>query len=161
MKPIQALKRLDLVCWPTLLIGLQRGWAIKSDVSDYAKRLLSANLDGGVENISELTGADSLDDSVVKELLLQLVDSTESPEAIEKWRLSALIALRESSLSQEEKLENLQELYAEFDYPEDMTSCSIYSQDSVDPLVAMSGVISALNKKFIGRKSVQDVRVLS
>lgn len=150
MKPIEVLKELDLVCWSALFVGLQKGWATKSDIADYATSLLSADLDNGDENIAVLAGSDSLDDSEVKGLLLQVGGSTEDPEAIEKWRLATLIALSESVLRKENKIDKLQELYAEFDYPEDMSSCSIYSQDSVDPLAAMSGVISALKQKFTG-----------
>lgn len=150
MKPIEQLKELNLVCWSSLLVGLQRGWAAKSDVAAYAISLLSADLDNGNENIAVLAGADSLDDMEVKDLLLQIDGSTEAPEAFEKWRLATLITLSDSVLSEEEKIDKLQELYAEFDYPEDMASCSIYSQDAVDPLVALSEVISALRKKFTG-----------
>lgn len=150
MKPVEALKELNLVCWPSLFVGLQRGWAAKSDIADYAVNLLSTDLDNGNENIAILAGADSLDDSEVNDLLLQVGEEMEPPEAIEKWRLATLTALSESALSEEEKIDKLQELYAEFDYPEDMASCSIYSQDTVDPLAAMSEVISALKKKFTG-----------
>lgn len=150
MKPMEALKELNLVCWSTLFVGQQMGWVTKLDIEDYAMSLLSADLDNGDKNIAVLAGADSLDDSEVTDLLLQVGGEMESPEAIEKWRLAALTALSESVLSEEEKLDKLQELYAEFDYPEDMTSCSIYSQDSVGPLAAMSEVILALKKKFTG-----------
>ena len=150
MKPIEVLKNLDLVCWPALFVGLQKGWVTKSDIADYATSLLSADLDNGDENIAVLASADSFDDSEVKELLLQVGGSTAEPEAIEKWRLATLIALSDSALSEEEKIDKLQELYAEFDYPEYMSSCSIYSHNSVDPLVAMSDVISALKNKFTG-----------
>ncbi|MDO6583866.1 DUF2247 family protein [Photobacterium sp. 2_MG-2023] len=150
MKPMEVLKELNLVCWSTLLVGLQRGWAKKSDIAAYATSLLSADLDNGDENIAVLAGADSLDDSEIKCLLLQVGGSTDAPEVIEKWRLATLTALSGSVLSEEEKIDKLQELYAEFEYPEDMASCSIYSQDSVDPLVAMSEVISSLKKKFTG-----------
>lgn len=150
MKPIEALKNLNLVCWPALLVGLQRGLATKSDVAEYAINLLSEDLDNGNDNISALAFADSLDDTEIKELLLLVDEDIDPHEVIERWRLATLIALSESALSEEEKLDKLQELYAEFDYPEDMASCSIYSQNAIDPLAAMADVISALKLKFTG-----------
>jgi len=148
VKPIEVLKERNLVCWAALLVGLQRGWVEKSDIADYALNLISTGLDNGDENIAVLASADSIDDTEINSLLLQVVKKRMSPESTEKWRLAKLAALDESPLSEEEKFNQLQELYAEFDYPEDMASCSIYAQDSVDPLVAMSEVISALKKRF-------------
>ncbi len=149
MKPITELKELDLLCWSTLLVGQQKGWVTKADIGDYATKLLSDGLDNDDGNIAVLAGADSYDDSEVKELMLQVVNGSYSEvDALEKWRLATLLALSKSSLSEEEKIDKLQEIYSEFDYPEDMSSCSIYSQDSVDPLIAMSDVILSLKKNF-------------
>lgn len=150
MKPVAVLKKLDLVSWPTLLFGWKKGWVEKSDIADYATYLLSVDLDNDDKNIAVLAGADFSDESEIENIMLKVSGSTIEPEAIEKWRLATLIALNVSTLSDEEKLNKLQELYAEFDYPEDMSSCSIYSQDSVDPLTAMSDVISALTEKISG-----------
>ena len=149
MKPITELKELDLLCWSTLSVGQKRGWVTKTDIGDYAAKLLSDGLDNDNEKIAVLAGANSYDEPEVKELMLQLVnDSYTEVEALEKWRLATLLSLSKSSLSEEEKIDKLQEIYSEFDYPEDMSSCSIYSQDSVDPLIAMSDVILSLKKNF-------------
>lgn len=150
MKSIEVLKEQNLICWSVLLAGLQRGWVEKSDIANYAIDILSAGLDNGDENIAVLAGADSISDTEIKNLLLQVGGKIVSPESIEKWRLAKLTALEESALSEEEKLGGLQDVYAEFDYPEDMASCSIYAQGSVDPLVAMTEVISALKEKVAG-----------
>lgn len=149
MKPIEVLKQLNLINWAVLFTGFQRGWIIKSDISNYSVSLLSDSLDDGDENIAVLASADSFDDSEVKELLLKISDQYSEPEIIERWKLAMLITLNESGLSEEEKIDRLQELYAEYDYPEDMSSCSIYSQDSVPPLKAMSDVILSLKGKLI------------
>ena len=148
MKPIDALRILSLVSWSMLYIGFQRGWVKKSDIADYATNQLSADMDNGDENIAVLASAYSLDDSEVLDLLLKVGGDEKYQNSIEKWRLAKLVALSESVLCEEEKLYKLQELYAEFDYPEDMAPCSVYSKDSVDPLVAMSELILALKNKF-------------
>jgi hypothetical protein len=148
MKPIDELKELALICWSTLLVGLQKGWVTKSDIADYATKLLSKGIDNN-EDIAVLANADFYDDLEVKELMLRITNEPNfEAAAVEKWRLAILLALNKSILPEEEKIDKLQELYAEFDYPEDMFSCSIYSQDTVDPLAAMVDVISSLKKKF-------------
>jgi hypothetical protein len=136
-----------------LFIGQQNGWITKSDIADYAVNLLSLGLDNGDENIAVLAIAESFDDSELRDLLLQVGGEAEKTDSVEKWRLAELIALCESALSDEEKLNRLQDLYAKFDYPEDMSSCSIYSQDSVNPKVAMLNVISSLKRKYLRKTS--------
>jgi len=149
MRSVEVLNNLNLLCWSLLFMGLRKEWVTKSDIEGYAVSLLSANLDGGDEKIAELASAESLGDDDVRELLFQLGRADEQPDNVEKWRLALLISLSESVLSEEEKVDRLQELYAEFGYPEDMSACSIYSQNSIAPLIAMSRVISSLKAKLV------------
>ena len=118
---------------------MQKGWVTKSDIAGYAIELLSDGLDNYDENITVLASADSSEDSEVQELMLQVVGGLNS-EALEKWRLVILSALNESVLTEEEKIDKLQELYAEFDYPEDMSSCSIYFTPSIIAISFFSAV---------------------
>ncbi len=148
MTAVNELRGLGLISWSTLLVGQQKGWASKSDIADYAASLLAC---GNLENIDAavLASANTLDDSEVIDLLQRMIRShTPEKEVLDKWRLAILISLNNSDLPEDEKIERLQELYAEFDYPEDMKSCSIYFQDTVDPLSAMRNVISHLKLKF-------------
>ena len=148
MTAINELKELGLICWSTLLVGQQKGWVSKSDIADYAVSLL-ADENCENEDITVLASANTLDDSEVKDLLQRMSRSVYSDtEVLDKWRLAILIALNNSELSEDEKVDRLQELYAEFDYPEDMNSCSIYSQDTVDPLSAMREVIGSLKQQL-------------
>ena len=62
MKAIAELKKFNLVSWPTLLVGLQKGWAVKSDVADYATKLLSDGLDNDDENIAVLASANACEE---------------------------------------------------------------------------------------------------
>ena len=73
MKPITILNELNLISWATLLLGFQKGWVSKSDISDYTIKLLSQDLDRGNENIATLATADSLDKSEIEKLLLKVV----------------------------------------------------------------------------------------
>ena len=67
---------------------------------------------------------------------------------LDKWRLAFLLCIESSEASDEIKLSQLQEIYAEFNYPLDMMSCSIYSQDNIAPLVAMHQVVEGLRKRL-------------
>lgn len=148
MTAINELKELGLICWSTLLVGQRKGWVSKSDIADYAVSLL-ADENCENEDIAVLASANTLDDSEVKDLLQRMSRSVCSDtEVLDKWRLAILIALNNSELSEDEKVDRLQEFYAEFDYPEDMNSCSIYSQDTVDPLSAMREVIGSLKQQL-------------
>ena len=67
---------------------------------------------------------------------------------LDKLKLAALLSLDESRISEEEKCKKLQELYATFDYPHDMSECSIYSVTSKSsPLEAMRSLIIYLKQK--------------
>lgn len=149
MTAINELKELGLICWPTLFVGQQKGWVSKFDIADYAVSLL-ADKSCENEDVSVLAGANTLEDSEVKELVQRMVQPVHSDtQVLDKWRLAILIGLNNSELSEDEKINRLQELYAEFDYPEDMNSCSIYSQDAVDPLSAMREVIGSLKQYLL------------
>ena len=43
----------------------------------------------------------------------------------------------------------MQELYAEFDYPEDMQECSIYHNSKISPIEAMHLLIASLKKQIL------------
>ena len=154
---LSELVKRDLIDWPTLATGLDNGWINKDAVSDYAFKLLSEGRED--PDIAVLAGSDSLTDDEVVGLLTGLckkegIDITmEQPHALEKWRLARLAALKRSSLSTQDKLEHLQELYAEFGYPDDMASCSIYTQDGVDPLEALQNVIASLEQRLASHTS--------
>ena len=139
---------MNLICWPVLVVGWRKGWVTKLDIADYAASLLSTDSDkeNEDEDVILLASANFLQDEEVEELLIKVAGSYAEKEALGKWRLMHLVSLSSSSLSDQEKIDKLQILYADFDYPEDMKSCSIYSQDEVDPLEALSKVILKLEK---------------
>lgn len=154
MTALDVLKRSGFVNWQVLLVGLENGWNEKSDLIRYAQDYIERN-----DEVDEDIAAIALGKSLSKEdLALQVVrylkscgedfsDTTKS-DARDKWRFGFLIALLESDISEEKKIAELQDLYGQFGFPDDMTSCSIYSGDSVDPLKAAHIVAQALEKKF-------------
>ena len=150
MKPIELLEELDLICWETLLFGFQRGWVAKNDVENFAARVIGCNIDGDSDVIAELSCARYLTDKEILELLSDLVPMSNLAEGVvvDRWKLAMLGALDEGDLSQDAILDALQEVYVELGYPEDMSLCSIYSQDAVDPIVAMKNLIRYLRHKL-------------
>ncbi|MGL1933182.1 MAG: DUF2247 family protein [Desulfotalea sp.] len=146
MMPIDVIKDLKLLSWSTLLLGLTKGWVNRKDVIDYAVGLLAS---GSNElDIAVIAGGESLSEDEFCHLMIYQVSNRDDVADLEKWRLANLICIAESNSCQQEKLNTLQEVYVEFDYPSDMKSCSIYSQDDFAPLVAMMVVIRDLREDF-------------
>lgn len=72
----------------------------------------------------------------------------------EKWRLAFLVCISNLNSDDNEKIRLLQEVYADFYYPEDMAECSIYGDGRGDPLAAMMRVIAELSKKLCIKNSI-------
>jgi hypothetical protein len=66
---------------------------------------------------------------------------------LEAYLLASLIALNESKLELNKKVDSLQEMYSLYMYPDVMSSCSIYSQDNIDPLEGMVKAIKQLKQE--------------
>ncbi|QTL37373.1 DUF2247 family protein [Pseudoalteromonas viridis] len=146
MPPIKILKNLSLLCWSTILLGLKKGWASREDAIDYAMELLvNGSEDEGVVLIA---GGETLEDGELFNLISDKVEKTDIATALDKWRLAYLLNIASSDDHEQIKLDKLQEVYANFDYPEDMASCSIYSQGEIDPLIAMMQVVEVLKNEL-------------
>lgn len=146
MSPIKILINLGLLCWSTILLGLKKGWVSRKDVIDYAVDLLvNGNED---EDVAIIAGGESLEDDELFNLISNQAKQSDNAAALDKWRLAHLLNIAESDDDEQTKLDRLQEVYANFDYPEDMASCSIYSQDEIDPLVAMTQIVEELKRRL-------------
>lgn len=146
MSPKKKLADLGLLCWATIHLGLIKGWLSREDVADYAIDLLVHGNDD--EDTAIIAGAELLEDNELLELISKKVAQVDNDTVFDKWRLAHLVDIAESDKDEQSKVDNLQEVYANFGYPEDMISCSIYSQDEVDPLVAMMNVIEKLRGRL-------------
>lgn len=147
-QPIKILLRLGLLCWTTLFWGWKRGWVTRKDIIEYAVNLMMESKVEGDENVVLIASGESFGDSELESLVYERVKNGDQGVSIDKWRLAHLISLAESDTSEQEKIDALQELYAEFEYPEDMASCSIYAQDEADPLTVMMEVINTQKERF-------------
>lgn len=147
MPLIWTMKDLGFLCWSTILLGLRKGWVNRKDVSDYAFDLLVDGNDD--EEVAIIAGGESLRDDEIFDLISNQVRKAGNEDDLGKWRLAHILHIAESSDDDETKIGRLQEVYSNFDYPEDMASCSIYSQDEMDPLVAMLQVAEKLQSRFV------------
>ena len=145
MPPIKIMADSGLLCWSTLLLGMKKGWACRNDAIDFAVELLVKG--NNEEDVALIAAGDCLQDDEFFNLIKNRTTPTNRAVAIEKWRLAFLLSISGSDDDEQTKLDRLQEVYANFDYPEDMVACSIYSQHKIDPLVAMAQIIEKL--KFL------------
>ncbi|MDD2739858.1 MAG: DUF2247 family protein [Methylomonas lenta] len=144
--PIDILIDLELLCWSTILLGLKKGWVNRKEVIDYAVNLLVNG--NNEEDVAVIAGGESLSDDELFNLISKQIKNTDDATDLDKWRLANLLCIEESDDCEQSKIDKLQEIYANFDYPEDMASCSIYYQDKVDPLVAMMRVVDKLRNRL-------------
>jgi hypothetical protein len=149
MSPLGVLISLGLACWSTIFLGLRNRWIRQEDIFEYAINQL---LDGcESECVVIIARSEYLSDEELLELISKQMEMTDCVADTDKWRLAFLLCLDALNDSDENKINRLQEIYADFDYPEDMASCSIYSQDDVGPLVAMNRVVERLKERFLLR----------
>ncbi len=156
MSAFDFMKQANLLDWYTLLVGLKRGWCKKEHLIGYAETVLAktaGEVDGDIVTIA--SGENLSEDDLISTCIHflgthgQPTSQEKECEAMEKWRLAHLSWLLQREGSDEEKVSELQELYAQFGFPDDMASCSIYSSNGIDPLVAASGVVERLSRRFL------------
>ncbi|MGX1172913.1 DUF2247 family protein [Pseudomonas sp. R151218B TE3479] len=147
MSPFKILSELGLVCWSTIFLGFRKGWVKRSDVFDYAIGQLMSE-DAGQE-VALIAGGEYLSDEELLGLIEKKQQGQDTVSDLDKWRLAFLLCIGRSGDSEENKVFRLQEVYADFDYPEDMALCSVYSQGEVSPLVAMSWVVKKLQGQLL------------
>lgn len=148
------LNKLGLLNWFVIEYGLERNWIDSTEIANHAQNLLSSNAQINDKNIELLASAEYLDDEEIKRILKTITKTknkcTEDffSTPIDIWRLGFLIALEKSNSTDENKINELQGIYAEFNYPEDMIGCSIYTPREVDPLKALNQLINDLKLKL-------------
>ncbi|WP_085741059.1 MULTISPECIES: DUF2247 family protein [unclassified Pseudomonas] len=146
----QVMKDLGFLSWLAIFIGFQRGWVNSPEVIAFANDQYFSGKGSENDALEELVSARYVGEDEIKVALLKLAGSDLDEETVlKRWRLAYLLSLSNAELSDEAKIARLQELYAEFDYPEDMRFCSIYSLGTKDPLIVMSEVVQQLEKELV------------
>ena len=142
MDPLEVLGEFRLLDWSSIWLGYKRGWVRREDICEYAISQLGD--ESSSESIAILAGGNYLSDEEFEGIVLNEINSHDEAGSLDKWRLAFLLCTAASNDSYDEKVSKLQEVYAEFGYPEDMASCCIYSSDEVCPLEAMNAVVKDL-----------------
>jgi hypothetical protein len=146
MNPLKCFFSLGLMEWSTILLGFGKGWVGREDIIEYA---FSQLLNGSEsEDVAVLAGGRYLSDDELLGVVSKQIKISDDVADMDKWRLAFLLCIDLSGDSDERKIDRLQEVYADFGYPEDMALCSIYSQGSACPLVVMREVVGKLKAEF-------------
>lgn len=148
MSPFKILIGLSLMCWSTIVFGFRRGWVKRSEIFDYAVTQLVNDSHADSEDVAIIAGGEYLSDDELLGLMSKQIERIDNASDLDKWRLAFLLWIEVSGDSDQDKINRLQEVYADFNYPEDMASCSVYSQDSISPLFAMGQVVEVLRERF-------------
>lgn len=161
------LRALGLLDWPTLAAGFRRGEVSQVVVEEVATLEVVAG-DGPSAELIALTATD-LSDLEVQELLDQLATGEGADEAVALRRLllARLLDLdaerSATGLANEQVVDRLELLYAEFDYPEVLRACSRYdvepsgreerlaADSSGWPMSGLHAAIDALSAEVVAR----------
>ena len=147
MSPFNVLVDLGLMRWSVILIGFRKGWITREEIFEYAVDLLMSGNES--RDVAVIAAGGCVDDDELLSLISKQIEKSDHAADMDKWRLAFLVCIeRSDECDLDNKIDRLQEIYAEFGYPEDMASCSVYSQDNISPLVAMREVIRALQEKI-------------
>lgn len=170
MTVYEILEQSDLIDWPVILVGWTERYVSRKNVIDWSVSWLTQHESEDCESIIALAGAEHDSDADIEIWLtaaaelkagFNIKDSNAYALEKEKWRLAFLKSLQKERISDAEKINKLQELYARFDYPEDMQRCSKYGasdfaiekgnavQQYIDPLEALADVITQLESRHV------------
>ncbi len=157
MTVFDVMKKFKLLDWHTLLVGLQQAWCKKKDLISYGEKILEETESHFVDdNLAIIASGENIaKDDLCRAVLNFLTkrgdfhSENEKAKAVEKWRYAHLYSLLQSNKTAQEKIDILQELYAQFGFPDDMEACSIYSRGEIDPLVATASVVEKLSQKLL------------
>lgn len=149
MIPQELLSEFRLNSLPVLLYGWGKGWLPKQSIVQWAIEQLEElskserTVDSSVElSLARLAGGEVENKRLIEQVVNAYVKMSERSIAyseenfLDIWRLVQILSLLQSSDTKESKVCKLQELYAEYGYPSDMSSISIYTNDGVSPLAA-------------------------
>lgn len=149
MSPFKVLVSLGLACWATIFLGFRKRWIRRDEIFEYAINQLLNGCEN--ERVAMIAGGGYLSDEELLDAISKEMEIVDCADEMDKWRLAFLVCIEASSDSDEDKTNELQEIYADFGYPEDMASCSIYSQDGIGPLAAMGQVMKGLRERLLRR----------
>lgn len=122
------------ISWKTIIVGRKLGLANASFIEEFATDCLINNSKIKNQYIAEL--ASGITDNFEIDQLLSKIsqsmniildeESIEYDAEIRKWRYVVLVQLLDKKYGNEDLLQKIEEIYADFDYPEDMRNLIYY-----------------------------------
>ncbi|MFR1807541.1 MAG: DUF2247 family protein [Pygmaiobacter massiliensis] len=109
------------ITWHDIYLGLKKDFLNLEDVRDYALRCLESEANS-CEEINDLAWKND-DKTFVFSCIEKIIKNkgiVNDEESKSKWQYCIIKSLRDSILNYQELSSKLDELYADFDYPEDM-----------------------------------------
>ena len=124
-----------LLDWPTVLSGLRRGWMTKAEIAAFATSEIEAAPATSSEllaNLAALTRADDLADMDVLDLVTALAvtsgqGQSGGSDAERRWLFASMEEVERAGRSEDWMVARLQEIYAEFGFPEELRFTSSYN----------------------------------
>lgn len=147
---ISVLIEFKILSFYAILYAYKMHWLDEEQIEDYSVFVID-KLKIDNEDLISLCSAKFMERYQNCDLLLLLskkYDSLNEEEESEKLILASLITLDKKFHDEEVKLDKLQELYADLDYPGIMEYCSVYRVGNKSPLEEMHDVINSLFKKL-------------
>lgn len=154
MTYLNIIKKWNIESLELLYYGYLKGWVERQGVVDFAMNSLNEShaesmlAQIALENFSDELEFKSMVEGFLKELDCSLT-AAQMAKLKEMWLLIVLEELNEADSDENKKVEMLQSIYADFDFPKEMSSCSIYSEDSIPPLVAMHDLLQKLKQTLL------------
>lgn len=128
MKSLHFLKKLKLVDLDTLYVGFAKKWIEATEIQSFAEEMvLNGSKDTNI--IWLMSCSEESYHDILQKLAKHLTEYNPldtNSVAMKKWRLAKMLSVLTNDKSNEEKVEFLQQIYAEFGFPYDMAPVSPY-----------------------------------
>lgn len=130
--------------WDMCYVGFSRGFVSPDEVIQWAASWWAEKEARGSPALTRLVICDASDKKTVESCLREFMgtlDGTPAPgsarmqAAVRKWRYIFLCNCQQRSSAQQDLFECVEQVYADFDYPQDMSSLVLYMgpSDGFDP----------------------------
>ena len=161
MNIINIMRENNMLGWSTLRYGFIKYWITSKDVINFAVKQLT-NSEGNDYNLSLLASSENDSTDSILKMIDQYIESKkiliDENLDYKKWLLATLLNIQNLDMSEQEKINELQRVYADFNYPVEMKKCSIYYYEDhkkkgqkkihIDPLEEMKKVINILSNEI-------------
>jgi len=163
MTAASILADLGLLSWAATRFGFRRGWMNSKEVAARAVEELGRR-DEIDQDVADLATAELLAPDEIDAALSRIISRAPSREdeagSRRRWLLARLVVLERSALPAGDLLDQLEETYAEFGFPDELHRLSRYNVEPAgrdasvgaqlqSPIASLSEVIQLLERELI------------